>query len=130
MADFVLRGCPYPLVPTPHGYMPTQTGVNQIKSDLLCLLMTNPKERVMHPEFGTPLRSLAFEPADQMLERKAKSMIVAAIQKWEPRIAFKEITTVLNDDDNSLLIRLVFQDPNNLQQFEVLELELPLGQGA
>jgi phage baseplate assembly protein W len=130
MADFVLKGCPYPIVKTAHGYLFSQEGVNQIKSDLLSLLLTNPRERVMHPDFGCDLRSLMFEPADAILERSAKALINNAVTKWEPRIAFEEISATVDEDTNSLNIKIAFRDPQNIRDIEVLELELPLGQGV
>jgi hypothetical protein len=130
MADFVLRGCPYPIVKSPHGYLHTQTGVEQIKSDLLSLLLTNPKERVMHPEFGCNLRSLFFEPADAILAKKAEDLIIKAVQKWEPRVAFQQIKATVDEESNMLSIRIAFRDPQNIRDIEVLTLELPLGEGA
>ena len=52
MADFAGMG--YPIVTNPKGYFPVTKGVDLIKGDLLCLLLTNPGERVMMPQFGTP----------------------------------------------------------------------------
>jgi len=130
MANFVLKGCPYPVVEGAHGYLPSQEGVAQIKSDLLILLMTNPRERVMHPEFGTPLRKLVFEPADATLARQAEQLITEAVERWEPRIAFEKIRATINDEENLLHIEIAFRDPENIQDIEVLTLELPLGQGV
>lgn len=56
------KGLPYPVIEHPLGLFRTQTGINTIKSDLLVLLLTNPGERVMLPEFGTPLKDLMFQP--------------------------------------------------------------------
>lgn len=125
-----LMGCPYPITKTAHGYFPTQRGIEQIKSDLLVLLLTNPKERVMHPEFGTPLRKLLFEPADAILAKKAREIIIAALRKWEPRIAFQRVEASIDPDHNSMRIELAFRDPENIKDIEVLTLELPLGEGA
>jgi len=130
MADFILTGCPYPLTKTPHGYFFSQEGVDQIKSDLLILLLTNPRERVMHPTFGCDLRSLMFEPADSILEKAAVNLITAAVTKWEPRIAFESIQATVDAESNLLNITIAFRDPKSIQDIEVLELELPLGQGV
>lgn len=125
-----LMGCPYPLIKTAHGYLFTQTGVEQIKSDLLILLLTNPKERVMHPEFGTPLRQLLFEPADSILVKKARDIIIKSLNKWEPRVSFNSVDVTLDEDHNSMNVKLVFRDPENIKDLEVLTLELPLGEGT
>jgi phage baseplate assembly protein W len=123
-------GCPYPIKKTGHGYFFKQSGVNQIKSDLLILLLTNPKERCMHPDFGTPLRKLLFEPADKILVKKVRDVIVAALTKWEPRVSFKDINVSLDPENSSVSVELVFRDPENIKDIEVLTLQLPLGEGA
>jgi phage baseplate assembly protein W len=128
MSDFVLKGAPYPIEKSPHGYLYSQKGVNQIKSDLLALLLTNPKERIMHPLFGTPLRELCFEPADATLALRARQMVIAAITKWEPRIAVSEITTTVDEENNVLTISIKFRDPQNIKDVEELLLELPVGE--
>jgi hypothetical protein len=133
------EGLPYPTRKTPRGYWYPQTGVSQIKSDLLCLLMTNPGERVMIPEFGTPLKKLLFEQNDITLQSQARSVISSAIAKWEPRIAIKNIevtsqidsSSLNNDDDGSeaehiLSVKIIFVDPQNIKEIQQLVLEIPL----
>lgn len=85
MADKFL-GIPYPLTKSPLGYFRPQGGVEQIKSDMLILLLTNPGERVMLPEYGTGLRDLIFEPNDADLRARARQLIIKAIKDWEPRV--------------------------------------------
>lgn len=139
MAD-KFAGVPYPVTRDAKGYFRSQGGVRQIKSDLLVLLLTNPGERVMLPEFGTPLRQLMFEPNDQSLHSRAREMIINAIRRWEPRISVEQIDVLSkvdeaslnsNDDltegDAILMIRIRFLDPGNIQTVQELKLEVPLG---
>jgi len=132
-------GLQYPLVKTARGLMAQKNNVEQIKADLLQLLLTNPGERVMLPEFGTPLRKLVFEPNDKALEIMAKQMISESIKKWEPRIVVSNIyvTSRFNVDnldqndsreeiDAILGISISFFDPENISQIETLKLQLPL----
>ena len=140
MANFL--GISYPISKTPLGFMYSQGGVNQIKSDLMQLLLTNPGERVMEPLFGTPLRELIFEPNDATIQIRAKNVIANAISTWEPRIAVSNIEVfsqvdqnVLNPNDDKtqidhiLFIRILFVDPQNITQVEALTLEVPLTGG-
>lgn len=133
-------GLQYPLVKTSRGIMAQKSGVDQIKADLLQLLLTNPGERVMMPSFGTPLRDLMFEQNDAVLEQKARQMIFDSITKFEPRIEIIkiEVTAQYNKDDldsydtgeeiDAILgIKIRFVDPENIQQIEELVLERPLG---
>ena len=131
------EGLPYPTRKTPRGYWYSQTGISQIKSDLLCLLLTNPGERVMIPEFGTPLKKLLFEQNDVTLQNQARSVISNAIAKWEPRIAIKSIqvtsqmdSSSLNNDgseaEHILSVKIIFVDPQNIKEVQQLVLEIPL----
>lgn len=140
MANFL--GIPYPITKTPLGFMYSQGGVNQIKADLLQLLLTNPGERVMEPNFGTPLRELLFEPNDATLQVKARNVIATAIATWEPRIAVSSIEVSSQVDQNTLSpyddkteiehilsIKILFVDPQNITQIQDLTLEVPLTGG-
>ena len=133
-------GLQYPLVKTAKGSLAKKNGVDQIKADLLQLLLTNPGERVMLPEFGTPLRKLIFEPNDFVIENQAKALIAASIQQWEPRVAINAIEVTsnfnrdeLNIDDTGdelekiLGIKIEIIDPEDITEIQVLELEVPLG---
>ena len=133
-------GLQYPLVKTPRGIMAQKTGVDQIKADLLQLLLTNPGERVMLPTYGTPLRELFFEPNDKTLESKARQIIAESIITWEPRIVVSDIQITSNapksslnqydsfdEKDAILYIRIKFIDPENIQSVEELVLERPVG---
>jgi phage baseplate assembly protein W len=133
-------GCQYPLVKGPRGTLAQTNGVDQIKADLLQLLLTNPGERCMLPDYGTPLRSLLFDPNDLALEIAAKKMIADSITKFEPRVVVENIFVSsvadpddLHPDDNLterdhvLSIKIRFFDPENIEEVHELRLERPLG---
>jgi uncharacterized protein len=132
-------GFPYPILDNPKGYFYKQHDLNQIKADMLILLLTYPNERIMLPTFGTPLDDLLFDPNDATLAAKARAMIINSITNWEPRIAVNQITVLtsadvadLNSQDNLtelgaiLEIRISFVDPQNIQNVQDLVLEVPL----
>lgn len=132
-------GCPYPISKTSRGLMATQHGIDQIKSDLLCLLLTNPGERVFLPLFGTPLRALLFEPNDPALAEKCREVIINSIRMWEPRITVDQIDVFTGADpaslnkadtqdniDHILSVKIMFFDPENIRDVQELKLELPL----
>jgi phage baseplate assembly protein W len=135
-------GLPYPIIKHPLGLLRTQSGMNQIKSDLLVLLLTEPGERVMLPEFGTPLKQFIFEQNDFSITSKIKEVIANSIRNWEPRIAVTDILVTNYPQDiapslNSLdsgeemphivLIKIKFTDFDNIQEVQELKLEIPLG---
>jgi len=141
MAKAKFLGLQYPLVKTPRGILAQKSGVDQIKADLLQLLLTNPGERVMLPTYGTPLRELFFEQNDRSLELQARNMIASAILRWEPRIVVQNITVQagldrndsrLHPDDSQdevesiLMISIEFVDPENISEVEELVLQVPV----
>lgn len=133
ISDFI--GFQYPIVKTPKGYFPSQVGLNQIKSDLLILLLTYPGERIFLPGFGTPLKDLIFDPNDASLAIRAQQMIAQAISDWEPRISVDqiEVTNGFNDNttaqDHVLSIKILFRDEDNITVQQDLVLEVPLATG-
>lgn len=134
-------GAPYPITKHPRGFFRTQEGVDQVKSDLLVLLLTEPGERVMLPEFGTSLKKFLFEQNDSVVYQQVREEIARAISTWEPRIAVQDIYvgsgrdnfSSLNSQDNKenldhvLFIRIRFTNFNNIQKVEELKLEIPGG---
>lgn len=135
-------GAPYPILKNAGGLLHTQNGLDQIKSDLLCLLLTAPGERVMLPGFGTPLKNLIFEQNDEFTVQKTTQMIANAISAWEPRITVSQIDVRTgadessldpNDDNtetnNILSINIRFFDPENIKEVQELKLEIPGGAG-
>lgn len=132
-------GLPYPVVKNPLGFFRTQSGISQIKSDMLSLLLTNPGERVFLSDFGTPLKRLIFEQNDTALEILARNMIADSISKWEPRVTVQQIQVTRNipredlnpedlreDIENILNIKIIFIDPENISEVQELKLEIPL----
>jgi phage baseplate assembly protein W len=135
-----LLGCPYPIVKTPLGLLPTVYDIQAVKADLMQLLLTNPGERVMMPDFGTPLRNLLFEQNDPTIYDKIRSVIIASVAQWEPRIVVTEvevtddknqsgaIAELNNANSNSVYVMINFYLPNKIQASERLVLKLPTGE--
>lgn len=120
-------GFPYPITEHPQGYFHTIKGVDVLKADLLVLLLTNPGERVMHPEFGCDLRQVIFDPSDSATCETVRTIVIDAIAKWEPRLSIASIECEIGQDDNSIKIAVEFRNPENINQIERLEVERPLG---
>lgn len=134
-----LYGAPYPIVKTPQGLLAPVKGSDAIKADLLQLILTNPGERVMLPDFGTPLRSLLFEQNTYGLAETVKQTLIAAIAEWEPRVVITKLDvtnegTLVSEGShpqgnsgNNLYINIQFTTPDKIQAVEQLTISLPLG---
>jgi len=132
-------GAPYPIVKTPNGLFAQRSGIDQIKADLLQLLLTSPGERVMLPAYGTPLKRLFFEPNDPTIEDQARQMIATAIGVWEPRVIINNIIVSRNIDEDMLhsedtlenkehilYVQIDIVDPDDISEVQSLVLFVPL----
>jgi phage baseplate assembly protein W len=88
------------------------SSLEQAKSNLKNLLLTNKGERILQPNFGTNLRELLFEQlTDGVLEEKLETVITDSINFWLPYIDVEEIEVDMSDemkDTNTAGIRLKF----------------------
>jgi phage baseplate assembly protein W len=140
MATF--SGIGYPIIKSPKGYFPVTTDVDLIKGDIVMLLLTNPGERIMMPNFGTPLRTLLFDPNDSFLADKARTMIINSIAQWEPRVKIDAVNVSngitqqtkgflnpyddLSQANNILAIQILFTYPGDIRSVQELVLQVPL----
>lgn len=138
----IFKGSPYPIEEHARGYFHTQSGIDQIKSDMLALILTNQGERVMLPQFGLDLRRFLFEPADSVVVGQVKALLIEQLNLWEPRVVIDDIEITVNPDESELdsqddltekdailLIRINFFDPENIREVQQLKLEVPLPGG-
>ena len=80
----------------------TYTTKDQIKSNLVNLLLTDVGERVMNPAFGTYLKQFLFEGiTDENLEL-IKNSLLNSIEIFVPEITVNEILITPNPDYNLL----------------------------
>lgn len=64
----------------------TETEKNQVKSDLIHLLLTRKGSRYYLPEFGTRLYEFIFEPLDNLTFSSIESDIRDSVEKFMPNI--------------------------------------------
>jgi len=83
------------------------TTKEQIKSNLINVLLTEPGERVMEPEFGVGLKLLLFE---QNIDKEGvKSKIQAQVGLYIPEIEVSEINVDFVPDDHVLFIQITYK---------------------
>jgi phage baseplate assembly protein W len=92
----------------------TYTTKDQIKSNLINLLLTAKGERVMNPEFGCDLKNFLFEGITNSNIALLKTNISDSISTFIPEITLKNINLDSNIDDN--LINLTIDYSLNISQ--------------
>jgi phage baseplate assembly protein W len=86
----------------------TYTTKDQIKSNLINLLLTSRGERIMNPLFGTGLREFLFEGITDFNLENLKIDLINSINLFIPEISVVDITINSNYDSNSIELNLSY----------------------
>jgi len=84
------------------------TPIEQVKSNLINLLLTRKGERVYQPTFGCDIHGLVFTQMDEQYEQNVKQSIVSAVSKWMPFLNIEEQIVTRNEDRNFTLVEIKF----------------------
>lgn len=92
---------------------------NAIKQSVKNLILTNHYERLFHPEIGSQVSSLLFEPADPMLKAMLEQAITNTINNHEPRVRLISVEVNMNPDNNAVYVSITFRILNTEQPITV-----------
>jgi len=125
-------GCELPMTYTSNGFFNrTKTALEQAKSNIKSLLLTNKGERLGNPTFGTNLLSVVFTQENTDLESRVEEEIRAAMGVWLPFINIVSIETNFSDDNMSTaIVNLRFSLNVDLTAEEDLALDLSTYNGS
>lgn len=73
------------------------TDTQLLASNVKMILIVEPGERFMLPEYGTALRKFIFEPNDDTTSQDITTEIRRAIETWEPRVKIHAVDAVRNE---------------------------------
>lgn len=85
------------------------TGVNSVTQALMNLVQINYFEKPFHPEIGSNIRRLLFEPMDPVTSTTLANEIENLIQNFEPRVTVNNIIVQSNYDTNGYNIEIEFE---------------------
>ena len=94
----------------------------QAKANLKNLLMTSKGERILQPNFGTGLKTLLFEQADNNLAENIEKVITSSVKFWLPYINIEEIDVRMTDemkDANKAEVSVNFTVGNQIDVQEI-----------
>jgi phage baseplate assembly protein W len=97
------RGLTYPLQLGVAG-LAESYGVAKVEQSIRVILGTLPGERVMRPDFGSRLRTLAFAPNTPATADLARYFVTDSLTRWEPRIDLLEVEVTTDPARGELLI--------------------------
>lgn len=87
----------------------TFTTKDQIKSNLINLLLTNKGERVMNPTFGCDIKRQLFQTITTELQQNIINIIVDAVSVFIPEIQIGLIEVIPNIDYNQISITVYYK---------------------
>ena len=107
-------GIKFPFEDSPKGFFLSlnETSKEQVKSNLLHLLLTRKSERLFLPEFGTNLLGFIFDQNDEITYEQVRSSIQESVSKFLPNITINSIDVSLDepssDSDNTEIDQTIF----------------------
>jgi phage baseplate assembly protein W len=93
----------------PAAFNSTYSTIEQIKSNLVNLLLTNKGERVMNPEFGCDLRTVLFEGIIDDTLDSIRSLITTNVAIFVPEVTITNIDITKEEDYNTISVSLKYR---------------------
>jgi phage baseplate assembly protein W len=89
----------------------TYSTQEQIKSNLINLLLTSKGERVFNPEFGSDLKKIVFEASseDRDTRQAIQDIIVSSVNTFIPEVDITAVEVVPNVDGNAITITVNYK---------------------
>jgi phage baseplate assembly protein W len=87
----------------------TYSTQDQIKSNLINLLLTYKGERILNPNFGADLPRLIFEQINDKTYEKIQNQIINSVTTYIPEIILTNIKITPDTDNNSLYVDISYQ---------------------
>jgi phage baseplate assembly protein W len=73
-----------------------------IKQNLKNLLLTNPGERIMLPEYGAGIRRFLFEPHNDVTLESVSEAINSSVTSYMPFVEIEKISLLSQEQDDTL----------------------------
>ena len=95
------------------------TDVEAVKRSVRNLILTNHYERPFHPEIGSGIRGLLFEPISPLTSIALQRKVEEVLLNFEPRINLVQVLSNADIDRNAYNIKIMFYVVGNDEPVEV-----------
>ena len=95
------------------------TDVEAVKRSVRNLINTNHYERPFHPELGSDVRSMLFEPMTPLTALNLQRKVAEVLNNFEPRIDLQQVLASPDIDKNSYELKIMFYVIGSNQPVEV-----------
>jgi phage baseplate assembly protein W len=120
----------WPLLPVPdeHGALQYPTLPESLRAQIIVILRTGQGEQLMHPDFGTGIETMLYEPNTLATRARIREQIVEGLKAWEPRIAVQQVDVDPTPDAREVRVKIDYLIART-GTAQVLALRMPLGGG-
>ena len=103
-------GIKFPFKETDQGgvFMYTKTSEEAIRTNLISLLTTKRKQRVMNNNLYSPLYDQLFEQWDEIAQDKLDTELQNVISSYIPEITVQKINFNFEEIDNLLTVKIIY----------------------
>tara|TARA_B100000214_G_scaffold375436_1_gene361768 strand:- start:1597 stop:1965 length:369 start_codon:yes stop_codon:yes gene_type:complete len=106
------------------GFTMLKTLPEVVKQNLKMLILTNPGERVMDPNFGVGIQRFLFSNFSENIEPEIKDKIKSQVARYMPGIVITDVQFYkLEPDTNTMSFRIIYYVPDigvsDLLQFTI-----------
>ena len=81
---------------------------NAILQSMKVLVNTMFYEKPFHPEIGSNLYKLLFEPANVVTKIMLRDGIINTLTNWEPRIDVKDVEVTFSEDEHEVHVDITY----------------------
>jgi hypothetical protein len=92
----------------PVAFNSTYSTADQVKSNLINLLLTNKGERVMNPEFGANLKRALFEGIVEDTAVTIKNLVYTNVGIYIPEITVNDVRITTDKDNHTISVTIVY----------------------
>ena len=96
------RGIAFPPRGDARGRLAYAEGVDNVRESIRLILLTEPRERVMLPEFGAGLKRFLFRPNNAATHRLIEEAITRALGRWERRVRVDAVRVAADPVDRGV----------------------------
>lgn len=114
-SDFDVSFTPHPVT----GDVLMVNGTNSVVQSLMNLIQINNYEKPFHPEIGSNIRALLFEPLDPIVAGSLKTELQALIENFEPRVDIIDIDVTPDYGNDLFNVTIEFFVLNNTQPITI-----------
>ena len=95
------------------------TDIEAVKRSVRNLILTNHYERPFHPEIGSGIRGLLFEPISPLTSIALQRKVEEVLLNFEPRINLVQVLSNADIDRNAYNFKIMFYVVGNDEPVEV-----------